>query len=667
MIGMILGDRYELLEKVGEGGMSEVFKAKCNKLNRFVAVKILKKEFSNNEEISEKFKREATAIANLSYTNIVNVLDVGSQNDINYIVMEYINGKTLKDVIQYSGKLSYSTAIKIGLQIAKALECAHKNNIIHRDIKPQNILVTEGGEIKVTDFGIAKSTDSSTITNTTSIIGSAHYLSPEQAKGTYIDFRTDLYSLGIVLYEMVTGKLPFEGESPVTVALKHLQEEPVSPKSLNPAIPDSLNKLILKAMEKTPIKRYQSAKEVIQDLQKIQQNPDVIIGEKALNDNQHTIVMTPIISNDDKTKQMSSLKDEYYDDDYDDDYEEYEEEDDDDDGFFKKKNKKEPKLKKNNNSKKIVLILLSIVALLGIGMGAFMLSKGFANQDVTIPNIEGKKVEDAKKELEKIGLEIEEVGVEKSDKPEGTIINVDPKVGTSIKKKSKVKVIVSGGEEKFKMPDFRDYEVTNIKQYLDLQGFTNYTITEQFSDNVEKGYFISQNPSAKTEIKKDTKIDIVISKGEEVKLVKVPNVLGEAEDEAKSSLENLKLKVSVEYKTTNKKEEHGKVLSQTIVNSKVEEGTSVTIVVGKYEEKEINIIELGIYVNMPISEAKTLLENKGIKYVISGEGDLIADFTKSIKEGGTVTLTTNKKQTIPPDNNTGGEDKPQENQVNNRR
>ena len=386
MIGMILGDRYELLEKVGEGGMSEVFKAKCNKLNRFVAVKILKKEFSNNEEISEKFKREATAIANLSDTNIVNVLDVGSQNDINYIVMEYINGKTLKEVIQYSGKLSYSTAIKIGLQIAKALECAHKNNIIHRDIKPQNILVTEGGEIKVTDFGIAKSTDSSTITNTTSIIGSAHYLSPEQAKGTYIDFRTDLYSLGIVLYEMVTGKLPFEGESPVTVALKHLQEEPVSPKSLNPAIPDSLNKLILKAMEKTPIKRYQSAKEVIQDLQKIQQNPDVIIGEKAPNDNQHTIVMAPIISNDDKTKQMSSLKDEYYDDnDYDDDYEDYEE--DDDDGFFKKKNKKESKPKKNNNSKKIVLILLSIVALLGIGIGAFMLSKGFANQDVTIPNI----------------------------------------------------------------------------------------------------------------------------------------------------------------------------------------------------------------------------------------------------------------------------------------
>ena len=200
MNGIILGGRYELLEKVGEGGMSEVYKAKCNKLNRFVAVKILKKQFADNKEISQKFKREATAIANLSDTNIVNVLDVGTQEDIDYIVMEYISGKTLKELIYYSGKLSYNTAIKIALQIAKALDCAHRNNIIHRDIKPQNILVTESGEVKVTDFGIAKSTDSQTITNTTSIIGSAHYLSPEQAKGTYIDFRSDIYSFGIVLY-----------------------------------------------------------------------------------------------------------------------------------------------------------------------------------------------------------------------------------------------------------------------------------------------------------------------------------------------------------------------------------------------------------------------------------------------------------------------------------
>ena len=336
MNGIILGGRYELLEIVGEGGMSEVYKAKCNKLNRFVAVKILKKQFADNKEISQKFKREATAIANLSDTNIVNVLDVGTQDDIDYIVMEYISGKTLKELINYSGKLSYNTAIKIALQIAKALDCAHKNNIIHRDIKPQNILVTESGEVKVTDFGIAKSTDSQTITNTTSIIGSAHYLSPEQAKGTYIDFRSDIYSFGIVLYEMVTGRLPFEGDSPVTVALKHLQEEPIPPKNINSAIPDSLNKLILKAIEKEPIKRYQNAKEIIQDLQKIQENPDVVIGSQVVDNSDHTIIMSPINSQSQKTTHISKLEDDYYDD----EDEEYDEEYDEDDKETVKKKKK---------------------------------------------------------------------------------------------------------------------------------------------------------------------------------------------------------------------------------------------------------------------------------------------------------------------------------------
>ena len=241
MIGEVLGERYELLEKIGEGGMAIVYKARDRKLDRLVAVKILKKEFANNKDVAEKFKKEATAVANFSNSNIVNVLDVGHEEDgnVDYFVMEYINGKTLKEFIKYNGKLSYTTAINIAIKIAKALECAHGNNIIHRDVKPQNILVTESGEVKVTDFGIAKSSTSSTITNTTTIMGSAHYLSPEQAKGSFIDFRSDIYSLGIVLYEMVTGKLPFDGESPVTVALKHIQEEPIEPKAINASIPNS--------------------------------------------------------------------------------------------------------------------------------------------------------------------------------------------------------------------------------------------------------------------------------------------------------------------------------------------------------------------------------------------------------------------------------------------
>ena len=296
MIGKILGNRYELLQCVGEGGMSFVYKARCRKLNRFVAVKILKDEFKNNEEIVRRFKKEATAIANLSNPNVVNVLDVGTQDDINYIVMEYVEGKTLKDIIKEKGALPYEVAISIGIKVAKALECAHKSGIIHRDVKPQNILVTEEGVVKVTDFGIAKSMDSSTIAHTNSVMGSAHYFSPEQAKGTYTDYRTDLYSLGIVLYEMVTGVVPFNGDSPVTVAVKHIQEKAIPPKNINQNIPNSLNDLIMKAMEKDPVNRYQTAKEIIGDLEKIKKDPNVTISSKSAEDeDQFTRVMSPVV------------------------------------------------------------------------------------------------------------------------------------------------------------------------------------------------------------------------------------------------------------------------------------------------------------------------------------------------------------------------------------
>ena len=300
MIGEVLGNRYELMEKIGEGGMAIVYKARDNKLSRLVAVKILKKEFANNKDIADKFKKEATAVANFSDANIVNVLDVGHEEEgnIDYFVMEYVNGKTLKDLIVGNGKLNYTTAISIAIQIAKALECAHKNNIIHRDVKPQNILVTESGLVKVTDFGIAKSSTSATITNTTTIMGSAHYLSPEQAKGTFIDLRSDIYSLGIVLYEMVTGILPFDGESPVTIALKHIQSEPIEPKKYNASIPDSLNNLIMKAISKECINRYQNCRELINDLQKIKENPNVTIGARDNYDDGRTIVMEPIRTED---------------------------------------------------------------------------------------------------------------------------------------------------------------------------------------------------------------------------------------------------------------------------------------------------------------------------------------------------------------------------------
>lgn len=633
MNGIILGGRYELLEKVGEGGMSEVYKAKCNKLNRFVAVKILKKQFADNKEISQKFKREATAIANLSDTNIVNVLDVGTQDDIDYIVMEYISGKTLKEFINYSGKLNYSTAIKIALQIAKALDCAHRNNIIHRDIKPQNILVTESGEVKVTDFGIAKSTDSQTITNTTSIIGSAHYLSPEQAKGTYIDFRSDIYSFGIVLYEMVTGKLPFEGDSPVTVALKHLQEDPIPPKNINSAIPDSLNKLILKAVEKEPIKRYQNAKEIIQDLQKIQENPDVVIGNPIVDNSDHTIIMTPI--NNQKATNISKLQDDYYEDDeYDEDYDDdYEEDDDDELPKKKKKNK--------NSAKKAIVIIGIIIGVIILGSVGFFLAQGNgSSKEVEVPSIIGKTIDEVKEEVEKLGLKIEIKSTQNSDKPENTILETDPKAGTRVKKDSTIKVVVSAGEEQIDMPDFRDYEVNNIKQVLISQGFTNYTISEEYSETFDKGYLIRQSPEAHSKISKNTKIDIVVSKGPEVKLIDVKDVKGKSLSEAQELLNGLKIEVKEEI--TKDKKQDGVVLDQSYSGTKVQEGTPITLTVGKYEEKvkeeAIDIAGLGLKSGMRVDDAVTILLSHDLSYEIDGVGDIVESFTKEIKKGQTVKI-----------------------------
>lgn len=644
MNGIVLGGRYELLEKIGEGGMSEVYKAKCNKLNRFVAVKILKKQFADNKDIAQKFKREATAIANLSDANIVNILDVGTQDDIDYIVMELVTGKTLKELINYSGKLTYNTAIKIALQIAKALDCAHRNNIIHRDIKPQNILVTENGEVKVTDFGIAKSTDSQTITNTTSIIGSAHYLSPEQAKGTYIDFRSDIYSFGIVLYEMVTGRLPFEGDSPVTVALKHLQEEPIPPKNINSAIPDSLNKLILKAIEKEPIKRYQNAKEMIQDLQKIQENPDVVIGSAINTNNDSTIIMAPISNI--KANKSSNIEDDYYeDDDYD---EEYDDEDYDD---FDEDEK--PKKKKKNSKKKILVSIGIIVGVLLLGSIGFFLANGSGSSDIVVPNIVGKTLEDAKKDVESLGITIEVSKADKSDKPENTILESDPKAGVKVKKGTVIKVVVSAGEELVELPDLRDYSVEDVQKYLKDKGLKAPQLEYDYSDDVEEGKVIRHTPGVGEKVGKKTDIKFIISKGPETKYIDVKDVVGKTLSEAQEILKGLN--VVVNEKITDDKNKEGIVLEQDgNMGKKLEEGSTVTLTVGKYEEPSIDVSELGIEVGMPVKDAQLILQGAGIKSEVTGNGDIIESFTTQIKKGEVVKIKAKKSESQNPVENNDG-------------
>lgn len=642
MIGMILGDRYELLEVIGEGGMSIVYKARDRKLNRLVAAKVLKKEFADNKDISEKFKKEATAIANLSDMNIVNVLDVGHEDEDNtdYFIMELVEGKTLKDIIISNGRISWSTSCTIAIQIAKALDCAHRNGIVHRDVKPQNIIITEHGDVKVTDFGIAKSVTASTITNTTTVMGSAQYLSPEQAKGTFIDCRTDLYSLGIVLYEMVTARLPFDGESPVTIALKHIQEEAIPPKELNNTIPESLNNLIIKSISKDPVLRYQTAKDMISDLQKIKENPMTIIQSSSANDSGKTIIMSPIkVDTDNKVNKISKSATLQH------------KQDDEDEEEFNDYNLK----KKNKKSSKGLIVGSIIVVLLLVGIFTTMFLTKREPQQVKIPKIVGTNFNDAKKELEALGLKLETERTENSDKPDGEILNSNPAVDTMIQKGSIVKVIISSGEEKVIVPNLRDYEENVIKQYLDSKGF-RYELNYEFNDNIEKGYYISQEPKAGTEINKDDVIYVTISKGPEMKLVKVKNYIGYNVKDAKADLESKKFIVNIIEEETDRQSEDGKVIDQPVKDIEVKEGTTVDLYVGKYVEPIIDITQL-ISEGMLLSDAIVTLESNKIKYTVDGGMPLdketdqykVIGFTPEIKEGGIVKIQVEKIESLPTD------------------
>lgn len=556
MIGTMLGNRYELLERIGEGGMALVYKAKCHLLNRYVAVKILKEQFSSDKEFVEKFKREAAAAASLSDNNIVNIYDVGTQGDINYIVMEYVKGKTLKEIIKQEGKLGTGRAANIAIQIGKALECAHKNNIIHRDIKPHNILVTDEGLVKVTDFGIAKASNSVTITNSSKIMGSAHYFSPEQAKGSFVDCRTDIYSLGIVIYEMVTGRVPYDAESPVSVALKHIQEPVLPPKELNGNIPVSLNKLILKAVEKEPIKRYQNVKDMLLDLRKIENNQEFNVHTNSL-DNDMTRVMDAVVVND-----------KY-------DYEEDE----------------RPKNKKGIDSRKRKTIMGVAIAMLVIVIGAvsgyFAYSKmlGGSTTETAVPSIVGMKQEDARKAVEDKKLKFVVFGKEKSDKPEGTVLRTYPAEGTKVKINSDVRVSISGGQDNLGVPNLIGVDLPSAKDILSNSGLKLGNISYSYSDTVAKDSVISQSPEPDSNAGADTKVSLVVSRGPQEKYTTVPDVLGKNIDEASALISNAKLKVTKTTVDTQEKSLDGKVINQSLAPlQSAKEGTTVNLNYYKYKE-----------------------------------------------------------------------------------
>ena len=645
MIGEVLGNRYEIIEKIGEGGMAVVYKARCNKLNRYVAVKILKEEFCNNEDIVGKFTREATAIATLSDPNIVNVLDVGKQDNYKYIVMEYIQGKTLKQFIQENIRLNYETVLSIGIQIAKALDCAHKNDIIHRDVKPENILITDEGLVKVTDFGIAKSPTSETITTTT-VMGSAHYFSPEQAKGSKVDARTDLYSLGVVLYEMSTGRLPFEADSPVSIALKHIQEEVVPPKQINSKMPNSLNDLIVKCLNKNPDDRYQSAKELVTDFEKIKEDPNVAINKEVSTDsddnktiimplvNDATTIMKPV---QEQKKEEPEDKEDFYDEDYD---SEEEEED----------------IKHSKNRKKIIIGILGAIAIIAaifIGSAfAFSKSAGItSNSDVTIPTLTGKTLDEAKSSLDEVGLVLVDRGEEASDQPAGTVIAVDPKEGTSVKKNSNVNVITSSGPQTLTMKDFKGSDLNTVQKFLSNNGIS-YTVAKENSDTIDKGLVTRTDPASGTEISKSTNVTIYVSLGSSVQLIKVPSVIGLSESDARAKLDGFN--VNVVPKEVDDANSVGKVVSQTNAGKSLESGSDVTIYIGTAKQQDNSqgnnqtTANVDSYINtaMTGTDAKNALTSKGYTVTIVGNpGDKVSSWSPTtVTSGGSVTITTKAQQ-----------------------
>lgn len=600
MIGKILGNRYEITEKIAQGGMSVVYKALDLNLNRYDAVKVLKQEFSSNKDILDKFKQEANAVAFLSHPNIVNIYNVGSEDQIHYIVMEYVKGKTLKEVIKAQGKLSEEETLNYSYQIARALESAHNSNIIHRDIKPQNIMLTKDGLIKVTDFGIAKHSDSVTITNSGKIIGSAHYFSPEQARGNMTDGRSDIYSLGIVMYEMVTGQVPFDAESPITIALKHMQEPLPSPRALNLSVSAGLEKVILKATEKNPIDRYQRIEDMMMDLRALMNGERLETKENINTD--HTQVMNAVVP------ERKTMRNDIYDDE-----------------------------KPSNNKKKTLIIGLAmiLVVVLGALIGDAVFSRGNGNQpgevveeEVNIPEIMGLTKEEAENALEMVGLVLEVTGTETSEQPENTVIKVIPEERTLVKKGVAVSVVLSAGQEKLYVPDITGSTVESAEIILGNNGFIIGTTTEEFSETVPTGEIIGQDPLVNTSMPKGSAVNVVVSKGPEIVLSVVPDMKGRTQREAQALLEAVGLTVGeVKKVPTGDEAQSGRIVEQSLpAATEVKEGTKVDITIYEYTEVKLpsNLIR------KTAGEAVTALKALGLNPVLidgTVNSDLVIELT----------------------------------------
>ena len=594
-IGMMIGDRYEILEKIGTGGMSDVYKAKDHKLNRFVAVKVLKQEFGENANFVSKFRIEAQAAAGLMHPNIVNVYDVGEEGGIHYIVMELVDGITLKKYIEKKARLSVKEAISIAIQVSMGIEAAHNNHIIHRDIKPQNIIISKEGKVKVTDFGIAKAATSNTITS--NVMGSVHCTSPEQARGGYSDEKSDIYSLGITMFEMLTGRVPFNGETTVAIAIKHIQEEMPSPREYVPEIPISVEQIVCKCCQKSPDRRYQSMAELITDLKQSLINPDedfvkVIdpdeeASTRMITDRDMAQIKRQSDRRDSMDEAMRLKKDsERF-------YEEDEEEEDDDEDWDDEDY--DPKMEKITTILAVVAaILIGCIAIFLVGKSVGVFHIGTSGDDkevqeeieqVEMIKVVGMNVEDAKRGLLELGLTPEIKYEENNAYDVGTVLRAASQDGLTsvapgnmVNKNTVIVMTVAQGSDGVEVPSVTGKSKAEATSVLEKEGFV-VNVTESYDAAVESGYVISQSPEADTKAPEGSSITIRVSQGAEENKVRVPDVIGLTEMDATVSLKESGLEVGTVTQTSNEDVSlTDKVCYQSYsVGSYVDQGTAIDI------------------------------------------------------------------------------------------
>lgn len=656
--GMYIADRYEILGKVGAGGMSDVYKAKDLTLGRFVAIKVLKAEFSEDINFVTKFRSEAQAAAGLEHPNIVNIYDVGSENGLHYIVMEYVEGITLKTYIEKKGQLSFKEAVSIAIQVGRGIEAAHNKNIVHRDIKPQNIMISTEGKVKVTDFGIARAATSNTISS--DVMGSVHYSSPEQARNGFVDGKSDIYSLGIVMYEMVTGRVPFDGDTTVAVAIQHLQEEIVPPSVYAPNLPISMEKIILKCTQKNPDRRYASMTALLADLRKalISPNEDFVVMVPLANQDK-----TRVIGADDLNQIKKQTANVYIDPAsikiqepvIDDDDEDDDDDIDDEDGDINPKMEKAITIMGIAAGVVIIIIIIYLCITLAGGMKSN--KNNSSNTETTktetqtgdsqstqikdgvvVPSLTGKTMDQAKQELNGTGLGIRQAGTASSDTVEkGQIISQDPADGKTVEKNTTIEVIISSGsaagtsENTVEIPNVVGQSETDASAALTAKGF-QVTKTTSHSSSVAEGYVISQTPNGDTKGKEGDTITLEISLGSEKITVPDVSTSYKSEEQAKELLSQFNVSTVTKYSDT----DAGIVIGQSLASgTQADPGASITITVSLGPEPAQQITtktyKLNVSLQLPsdtsnISGADIVLYDDQGNVLQTWYGKTIADF-----------------------------------------